>query len=829
MALALAAALVAGPASQLVQAQLPSAQLFAVSPPGGRQATVVDVSLAAGADLDGANQLHFTHPGITAAQKQSEPSPLTGAVEPLAGQFAVTIAPEVPPGVYDVRASGTFGISNPRAFVVGDLAELKEPGGNNSAEKAHPVELESIINGTADGSASDWFKFTAKAGQRVILDCWAERIDSRMDATLVVYDSAGRELARSRDSNGRDPLIDLGVAADGEYLLEVFDFVYAGGADHFYRLSIGTGPYIDFIHPPAGLPGSKGTYTIFGRNLPGSSPADVSIEGRPLERLDVEIELPADTTERVLLGSFVRPQDSSLDGIDYRLTTPRGVANPVFLGFAQAPIAAEQEPNDEPAQASQVTVPCEFVGQFGANDDHDWVRFDARQGEVYWIEIYSQRLGLPTDPYVLVQQVTVDEQGQEKTTDVAELDDESKNIGGLAYNTAHGDAGFRFQVPADGTYRMLVRDLYYTARNDPRRVYRLAIRQPQPDFRLVAVPPFPSANRTEARPWNPLLRRGGTEIFDVSAFRRDGFAGEIVITPEGLPEGVLCPPMVIAPGQDSVALTLIATEQAPDWVGTFRIIGRAKVGETELSRVARGGAVLAAAPANIAAASRMTRDLALAVGGPEPAPFLVELGENQTWEMSRAGKLQIPVKLTRRGEIKQNLTLTPLGLPPNVQPQPLALDGNTNQANFEVQINPNAPLGTFNFCLQVQTTVAYRRDVAAAERAAAAKAKIDKLAEQLAAASAAAEAARQAAEQAAAQAQTAAEQAAVAAKTAAEAATQAQQQADAEAEKAAAAKTAAENDPNNQDLANARQAAEQAAADAAAAAKTAAEAQAAAE
>ena len=48
------------------------------------------------------------------------PAAADRAAEPLANEFTVTIAADVPPGIYDVRAVGTFGVSNPRSFVVGD-------------------------------------------------------------------------------------------------------------------------------------------------------------------------------------------------------------------------------------------------------------------------------------------------------------------------------------------------------------------------------------------------------------------------------------------------------------------------------------------------------------------------------------------------------------------------------------------------------------------------------------------------------------------------------------------------------------------------------------
>ena len=97
-----------------LRAQLPVARLLTVFPPGGKVGSQFEVGLT-GADLDEANQLHFSHAGITAKQKVVETNGLPGA-----NKFLVTIAPGVPPGVYEARVVGRFGISNPRSFVVSD-------------------------------------------------------------------------------------------------------------------------------------------------------------------------------------------------------------------------------------------------------------------------------------------------------------------------------------------------------------------------------------------------------------------------------------------------------------------------------------------------------------------------------------------------------------------------------------------------------------------------------------------------------------------------------------------------------------------------------------
>ncbi|HJT36731.1 MAG TPA: PPC domain-containing protein [Pirellulales bacterium] len=805
-------------------------QLSAVSPCGGQQGTTVDLTISSGANLEGVKALSFSHPGITAAQKMAAPPLPELPATPIANQFMVTIAADVPAGVYDVRAVGTFGISNPRSFMVGNQPEIKEQSGNNNREKAQAIELNTVVNGISEANNSDWYKFAAKAGQRLVIDCWAQRIDSRMDATLALYNAAGKQLARSRDSNRHDPLIDFSVPADGEYFLQVYDFVYAGNSEYFYRFAVSTAPYIDYIFPPAGTSGAKGSFTLYGRNLPGGVPADgQTIEGRPLEKLAIEIDVPADQPgKQPPPGALAEPEEAELDGFPYRLTTPQGVSNVRRIGYATVPVVIEQEPNDEPAKANVVTLPCEYVGRFGPHGDQDWLQFEAKAGEVYWIEVFSQRLGLPTDPAVLLQRITKNDKGEEQAADITDLDDRQAVGGGLAFDTRTDDGAYRFAVPADGVYRAMVRDLNYGVRPDPRHVYRLSIHREQPDFRMAAVPVFPANNKQIAQPWNPLLRRGGTERFDVVAFRRDGFAGEITVTAEGLPAGVSCPPAVIAAGQNGATLVLTASDQVADWVGNIEIVGRAKIGETEVARNARAGTVLYAAQQNRPADARLARGLALAVTAADTAPFTVDLGEGKLWEMSRAGKLEIPVKLTRRGEIKGNLTLTAQGLPPNVQPQNLTFDGNTNEGKFTLQINANAPLGSFAFYLQTQGNVGYRRDPASAEAATKAKAEIEKLAADLATAAQAAETAKQAALKAATDADAALKAAQAAKQTADATAKQAADEAKVAADKATAAAAAAQADANNQDLAAAKAAAEKASAEAAAKAKTAAEAQAAA-
>src|SRR5256885_16164429 len=84
-------------ARESLLAQLPMVRLLTVLPAGGKLGTQFEVTLT-GLDLDEANQLHFSHPGIGAKQKLAD----GGSPEP--GKFLVSIATNTPPAIYEGRA-----------------------------------------------------------------------------------------------------------------------------------------------------------------------------------------------------------------------------------------------------------------------------------------------------------------------------------------------------------------------------------------------------------------------------------------------------------------------------------------------------------------------------------------------------------------------------------------------------------------------------------------------------------------------------------------------------------------------------------------------------
>ncbi|TWU09073.1 hypothetical protein CA54_43130 [Symmachiella macrocystis] len=598
--------------ANMSHAQLPQNRMYAIFPPGGQAGAKVDLTITNSADGDEVSGLYFSHPGISAEQKTQV---VNGREVPVANQFQIRIDEKVPPGVYDVRSSGLFGMSNPRTFVVGTHGEVQEAEANNTPETATAIQQGAVVNARSNAAGDiDFFKFPATKGQRLIIECRAKRIDSRMDATLELYDPNGRRVAFSRNEMRGDPLIDYTIPADGEYLLRVYDFLYQGNNDYIYRLLVHAGPHIEFVLPPAGVPNTTGEFTLYGQNLPGGQPSGMVVSGSELEKLAVKIPVPADPTE-LQPGTYLQPYEASVDGFSYRLDTPQGPTNSVLIQFARSAAQLEAEPNNEAAQATKITVPGEAAGQFQARNDVDYYQFEAKAKAVYWIEVFGQRIGSTVDPMLIIDQVTLDKDGKETVKRLTAQDDVGTNLGSQGFDTRTDDPAFRFVAPADGIYRIQVRDRYFESRGDPRLVYRIEVRNEDPDFRLVALPrpPVLAANAAGLpATWDLALRKGDHTELEVLAFRQDGFKGAIDVTVAGLPAGVTCPVATIGPGQNSTRLMFTSTEDASKWMGPIQIVGKVRKNDPAALKAERDARTALDKLANSLPATQQTADTATA-------------------------------------------------------------------------------------------------------------------------------------------------------------------------------------------------------------------------
>ena len=260
---------------------LPTPRIQHVFPPGAKAGPapkvshlgleiVLDTELTVtGTDLDEPENLLFSHPGIKARIPRAE-SPAARSQEegeegrrrragPGHTSSGSRLMPAFRRALTTCDSSGSGAISNPRAFVVGDRNEVNEKEPNNDVPEAQRVPIGTTVNGViASPTDVDYTIFTGKKGQRVLLSCLAASIDSRASPLIEVYDPSGRKLAHNRGYRDNDALADLFIPADGEYFVRLSQFAYQGGGpDHFYRLTISSGP-VDRRRVPAGDRAGKG-------------------------------------------------------------------------------------------------------------------------------------------------------------------------------------------------------------------------------------------------------------------------------------------------------------------------------------------------------------------------------------------------------------------------------------------------------------------------------------------------------------------------------------------------------------------------------------------
>tara|TARA_R110002111_G_scaffold168038_1_gene233826 strand:- start:96643 stop:99444 length:2802 start_codon:yes stop_codon:yes gene_type:complete len=695
-----------------VQAQLPQTAVYAVTPSGGQKGQAVELRVADGKDLDELDSLWFSHPGITAVPKMQDSN---GKQIPVANTFIVTIGKDVPAGIYDVRAHGLYGLSNPRSFVVGDQAEKAEVEPNNQQAQAMPLEMNSVVNAALQGATDvDYFSFPGKKGDKVSIDCRAARIDSPVVAIVELYGPDQKRLVSERDTFRNDPYINLTLPQDGTYQVKVRDLTYSGGAQHVYRLSIHHKPHIEFIMPPSGAPGTTSDFTLYGYNLPGGKVSDLSIGNESLQEVQVKIAIPAKPLT-LDMGEQGFPHEVSADGFAYVWETPAGSSNPVTLFFAEGKIVRDEQNVEE-----TLTLPGEFVGQFEAKNDVDTFRFVGKAKEQFSIEVYGQRNGIVMDPVIVVDQVIKDKEGKETFKQLASVGATSvfPDLGGKLFDTRTDDPYYLFTAPADGEFRVTLRDLQFETRGNPRMVYRAVIRQPKPDYRLVALPLNPQAENTGGAPAAITLRKGDCFKISVMALRQDGFNETIELSVKGLPEGVSCKAASIGTGDNTAEMIIQAEESAKKWSGQIEIIGQVAGADAQkMERVARTATVLRPVANNIRAESRISRSLGLSVID-EVAPYQV-VSDVAEVKVNQGRQILVPVKVIKRTGFDNAVALAWSGIPKNSN---ITSDNKTiakgkQDELFQLFVNNNAKPGVYTTYLQSTVDVSYRRNPALVDEA----------------------------------------------------------------------------------------------------------------
>jgi len=661
-------------------ADLPSPRLDRLVPLGAAAGSTIEVEVT-GPDLEVTEsqppRLIFDHPGITAKHIQDR-------------KFSVTVAASVPAGTYDAWIVSKHGISSPRLFAVSHgLTELAEVEPNDDAATAQELPLNAVINGISDGNKDDRYRLRLGAGQRIVIVCEAQKLDSPLDATLILTDSRGKQLAVSSDVAGRDPRIAFIAPAAGEYQITIADLTYRGGLP--YRLTVTDRPWIDNLFPRAVQIGVPSSVTLSGHNL---GPEAKSIPARHgeihFETTDATVTAPPELFNRRLYEFAEHPTDHSvlptaatctLTGMQFRAKLGAYPANPLPLLVTDQTVTREVEPNDDREKPQSLTLPAIVAGRFDHERDADWYEFTTSEAGVYCLEVYCERIAGRADPYLVI----VDE----KNNRVAEFDDYGHRIN--AFDGHLRDPSGTLNLSAKSRYRVLVQDRY--RRGGPANAYVLSIRRPRPDFYAAAI------HAQNPGPGGTTLRRGGAVYLDLIVHHVDGFRGPITVTAEGLPKGVHAVPNTSSDVRTT--FTLWCDPDAPEWVGSIRLLARSRneAGEELIREVRPYTRVSPNEPS-----SRPTRHQMIAVLA-EVAPFALRPSTQQMTIVAGQSKQVTFLCQRPNPEFTGPVTVIPLTVPGGFKLNEFTIPAGKTEGTVTLEIPANVPPGDYTLSMLGQGQV----------------------------------------------------------------------------------------------------------------------------
>jgi hypothetical protein len=511
------------------------------------------------------------------------------------------VAPDAELGARYWYCTTSEGATQLRPFIVGDLPEALELEPETVAGRPQPITVPVTVNGRIFPRADlDEYEFEARAGTPISCEVMSQRLGHKLDATLALYDAAGKIVAKADDYFGRDPLLLAEIPADGRYVLRIHDIAFEGEQDYVYRLSVRAGPCVTHVFPAGGRRGSTVAARLYGAGLGATGVADHAIDlnagilsSPALAAGNSGIrELPGSTMSLLLNANPAVAGQPAAGSTAVVSNLPAGTLSSqchVVSGFQVSDLeeTVESEPNDAVSAAQLVPIPGATNGQLATPHDVDQFAFHAEKGAAIDFEFFGRRLGSPI-------------------TGVCTLTDGQ----GAVLARHEGDARFTFVPPATGDFNLRVHELHHGVNGGPEYIYRIVATLSRPDFRLVLESD------------NVAVQPGQTAKVKLNVVRTGQFAGEIQLAADELPPGVSCTPPLIAPNQNQIELVFAAARDAA--IGRTQrvhVFGSASIGDATVRHPAELSLLLPAAGNQSAAID----SLAVTVG--HPSLFSIDTDE----------------------------------------------------------------------------------------------------------------------------------------------------------------------------------------------------------
>ena len=233
------------------------------------------------------------------------------------------------PGIYPFQVSRS---ANAVPLLLDTLPECYESEPNDTKTNATPVILPVIVNGHID-RPGDWdvFRFEGHAGQQVVAEVYARRLDSPVDSVLRLFDPSGKQVAINDDREDKgsglnthhaDSYLSVRLLSDGWYSVYLGDTQRGGGPAYGYRLRL-SAPRPDF----------ELRVTPSSINVRGGASVPITAYALRKDGFTNEIELALiDAPKGYRLTGAVIPANQ--DQVKFTLTAPLSAArDPITLSM----------------------------------------------------------------------------------------------------------------------------------------------------------------------------------------------------------------------------------------------------------------------------------------------------------------------------------------------------------------------------------------------------------------------------------------------------------------------------------------------------------------
>jgi hypothetical protein len=492
--------------------------LKAVEPHGAQRGQALKITLVGESLLNGA-EITTTLPG---AFSRLASSPEKGESElPLLLQLRDDAAP----GLYPLRVRTEEGLSNILLFAVGTLPETVEAESllkekervekltNDTPASAEKVAVPITVNGTLVGPDQDYYRFTAKSGERLVFEVDARRAGSAIDPVLHVLNAAGKELAVNNDAPGAgvDARTEVTFAQTGEYLVLVHDAKFSDQEQNFYRLKIGSYPYAEFMFPLGGQRGKAVEVSLTGGSLAAPVVVKPSLPAEKQAGI-VPVSLPGSASLPFLfrlgdLPELIEPEAASPTIVPRREPVPRAASIKKS--------SAEARPLDLPAS----TV---MNGRLSHPGEVDRYRVAVVPGQQWAFEVEAASLGTSK----LLGVLAVYDAATNKRLALTELGQEA-GTNPFSFESSRNDVDPRLSVSIPKDVNQVVVSIEDLLRRGGKGFgYRLTA-FPQPlDFNVELVTPYVN------------LPEDGTAAIEVLVNRR-GYDGPIRLRIPDLPDDLV--------------------------------------------------------------------------------------------------------------------------------------------------------------------------------------------------------------------------------------------------------------------------------------------------